>query len=56
MKQLQSQEHATSDAGLKRIAHNLEEDHAILPEIAVREHAKESASLEWSNQLLSPYP
>jgi len=29
-----------SDAGLKKIVLSLEEDHAVLPEIAVQKHAK----------------
>ena len=33
-----------SVATLKEIAPSLEEDHAVLPEIAVQEHAKESTS------------
>ena len=33
-----------SDAGLKKIVLSLEEDLAALPEIAVQEHAKKSAS------------
>ena len=33
-----------SNAGLKKIALSLEEDHAVLPEIAVQEHAKKNAS------------
>ena len=33
-----------SDAGLKKIVLSLEEDYAVLPEIAVQEHAKRNAS------------
>ena len=35
MKQLQSREWITSDVGLKKFVISLEEDHAVLPEIAV---------------------
>ena len=33
-----------SDAGLKKIVFSMEEDHAVLPEIAVQEHAKKNVS------------
>ena len=33
-----------SDVGLKKIVLSLEEEHAVLPEIAVQEHAKKNAS------------
>ena len=33
-----------SDASLKKIALSLEENHAVLPEIAVQEHAKKIAN------------
>ena len=48
-----------ADVGLNRFALSLEEDHAILPEIAVQEHAKNNASSslgpEWSHQVMSPH-
>ena len=49
-----------SDAGLKKIVLCLEEDHAVLPEIAVQEHAKKNTScslgLEQSHQVLGLHP
>ena len=49
--EIASRKRTMSDVSLKKIVLSLEEDHAILPEIAVQEHAKKNASCGTSPEL-----